>query len=123
MTSQPSLADLSGQTVIQTWGPLLFIALAMPMILGLVPRNWIYGTRTRRTLSSDDVWYPVNRVAGWLLLVVGVIWSWLGPLSVPGWALVAFVLALFLICIAISVKRIRAESRLMQTLWKALTGR
>jgi len=46
-----------------------------------------------------------------------------GPLSLPGWALVAFVLALVVMGIAISVKRICAESRLMQTLWKALTGR
>lgn len=46
-----------------------------------------------------------------------------GPISVPNWAVVAFVLVLFPAGIAISVKRMRAERRLGRTFWKALTGR
>lgn len=57
-----------------TWVPLLFIALAIPLILGVVPRNWFYGLRTRRTLESDALWYPANRFGGWILLAVGVAW-------------------------------------------------
>ncbi len=40
----------------------------MPLILGLVPRNRGYGVRTRKTLSADRVWYPANRLGGWLAL-------------------------------------------------------
>jgi hypothetical protein len=49
---------------------------------------------------------------------------WLGPFSVPNWALVAFILVvLFPLGIVVSVKRMRQERRLARTLWRALTGR
>jgi hypothetical protein len=49
---------------------------------------------------------------------------WLGPFSVPNWAVVAFVVAvLFPLGIVISVKRIRQERRLARTLWQALRRR
>ena len=41
---------------------LLFIA-AVPLLLGLIPRNRFYGMRTAKTLSDDKVWYPANRLA------------------------------------------------------------
>jgi uncharacterized membrane protein len=55
--------------------PLLLVALGIPLILGRVPRNWFYGSRTRRTMASDAAWYPANRVTGWVLVTVGVIWG------------------------------------------------
>jgi hypothetical protein len=45
----------------------------------------------------------------------------LGPFSVPNWAVVAFVLVVFLMGIVLSVKRMRAERRLARTAWQALT--
>ncbi len=53
---------------------LLFFVLAIPLILGLLPRNWGYGIRTRKTLSDDRVWYPANRFGGWLILFSSVIY-------------------------------------------------
>jgi hypothetical protein len=41
----------------------LFI-LAVPLVLGLIPRNRFYGVRTALTFADDHVWYRVNRVAG-----------------------------------------------------------
>ena len=41
----------------------LFIA-AVPLVLGLIPRNRFHGMRTPQTLSDDGVWYLVNRLAG-----------------------------------------------------------
>jgi hypothetical protein len=35
--------------------PLVIILLSIPMILGKVPRNSVYGFRTAYTLSSDEV--------------------------------------------------------------------
>ena len=47
---------------------------------------------------------------------------WLGPFSVPDWAVIGFVLVvLFPLSIVLSVKRMRLESRLARTLWLALT--
>jgi hypothetical protein len=31
--------------------PVLLMMLSVPMILGLVPRNWFYGVRTPRTMA------------------------------------------------------------------------
>src|SRR6266851_2595694 len=37
-------------------------------ILALVPRNRVYGIRTRKTLSDDRTWYSVNRFGGGMIL-------------------------------------------------------
>lgn len=54
--------------------PALLIALSVPLILGKVPRNGIYGFRTPYTLSSDQVWYRANKIAGIALAVAGSLW-------------------------------------------------
>ena len=63
----------------------------------------------------------VNRI-----IIVGAVVAamvlWLGPFSVPDWAVIAFVLVVLLpLAVVLSVKRIRLESRLARTLWLALT--
>jgi len=52
--------------------PGLAIVLGIPMALGMVPPNRFYGYRTRKTLSSNDVWYRANRISGWSLVVAGI---------------------------------------------------
>lgn len=59
---------------IRVRNPVLVVFLALPLILGWVPRNWIYGLRTPATLSSDDKWYRQNFIGGIVLLVWGVVW-------------------------------------------------
>jgi uncharacterized membrane protein len=54
--------------------PLIIIAVALPMVLGIVPPNGIYGFRTPYTMSSDDVWYRANRISGIALVVSGAMW-------------------------------------------------
>lgn len=49
-----ALATCSGMAVF------LFL-LNIPLYLGKIKRNGWYGFRTPRTLSSDEIWYPVNR--------------------------------------------------------------
>ena len=51
---------------------LLLSCLAVPLILGRVPPNHIYGFRVRATLRDRKLWYAVNRYAAWRLLVVGL---------------------------------------------------
>jgi hypothetical protein len=54
--------------------------------------------------------------------VIAAMLLWLGPFSVPNWAMIGFVLmVLFPLSIVLSVKRMRLESRLARTLWLALT--
>jgi hypothetical protein len=52
-----------------------FTGLAVPLILGMVPRNWLYGFRTAYTMSSDEAWYHANRIAGFTVLAAGAAWT------------------------------------------------
>ena len=58
--------------------PLTIILLAVPLILQKIPRNGFYGFRTVFTMSSDEVWYHANKIAGFSLLVAGILWLVLG---------------------------------------------
>jgi uncharacterized membrane protein len=51
----------------------LMIVTSIPMILGKVPPNPIYGFRTRKTLSDPEIWYDVNAYAGKLTFIWGVV--------------------------------------------------
>ena len=48
-------------------------ASCVPLILERVPPNRVYGIRTRRTLEDEALWYRVNRVGGWMLLVASLV--------------------------------------------------
>ena len=44
-------------------------AVSVPLALGFVPPNRLYGVRTARTLADSALWYRVNRFAGCSFLV------------------------------------------------------
>ena len=48
---------------------LLIMLFSIPLVLGIVPRNRVYGIRTCKTLSDDSIWYPANRFGGWALII------------------------------------------------------
>ena len=50
---------------------IIYIGLGIPLLLGRIPPNAWYGCRTQKTLSSDEIWYPVNRVTGRYMIVSG----------------------------------------------------
>ena len=50
----------------------LIAALAVPLILKLVPPNRFYGFRTAQTLSDRENWFRINRVAGFALFLAVV---------------------------------------------------
>ena len=56
-------------------------------------------------------------------VVLAAMLLWLEPFAVPGWAVIALLVALVPLGIALTVKRIRTERRLARTLWQALTGK
>ncbi len=51
---------------------ILVSVVSVPLILGWVPRNEMYGIRTPKTLASDRVWYPANRFGGAALALAGL---------------------------------------------------
>ena len=48
---------------------LIFAIIAIPLILRKVPRNVVYGFRTRSTLENDFVWYEANAYFGRAFLI------------------------------------------------------
>jgi uncharacterized membrane protein len=52
----------------------LILIVAIPLVIGWVPRNRFYGVRTRRTLSDDRIWFSANRLGGWLFILSGLIY-------------------------------------------------
>jgi len=59
---------------------LLLFVVAVPLVLGVVPRNRFYGVRTARTLSDDGVWYPANRVAGAAIVIASSVYGTLAAI-------------------------------------------
>ena len=51
---------------------IIYIGLGIPLLLGRIPPNGWYGCRTKKTLSSEEVWYPVNRITGRYMIISGV---------------------------------------------------
>jgi hypothetical protein len=55
--------------------PIILILLGLPLIFRLVPRNYLYGMRSPRTLWTDEeTWYRQNTIAGVVMVAVGGIW-------------------------------------------------
>ena len=54
-------------------GGLLLTGLSIPMALGRIKPNGLYGFRTAKTLSDERIWYAVNAYAGRRMLVVGML--------------------------------------------------
>ena len=52
---------------------ILFI-ISIPLALGLISRNRLYGFRTQRTLSDDATWFRVNRFAGLAVMMATVMY-------------------------------------------------
>jgi uncharacterized membrane protein len=58
MTTQPFLIP-----------SILILIASIPLVIGIVPRNRVYGIRTCKTLSDDSIWYPANKFGGWALII------------------------------------------------------
>ena len=56
------------------FAPIVILILSLPLFLKLVPRNPIFGLRTRDTMSSDNKWYAANRVVGAAGILGGLVW-------------------------------------------------
>ncbi len=60
-------------SLIQGLAGLIILALGVPLFLGKVPPNSLYGLRTDKTLENEEVWYRGNRFAGAALVVAGAL--------------------------------------------------
>jgi hypothetical protein len=44
--------------------PLIFAILSVPLALGLIEPDGLYGVRTDATLATHEAWYRINRISG-----------------------------------------------------------
>ena len=48
---------------------MIILVVSIPLMLGLIPPNPVYGFRTRKTLSNRELWFRANRFAGSALFI------------------------------------------------------
>ena len=63
---------------------LLFLVLGIPLMLGKVKRNSLYGARFPATMADDRVWDVVNWKTGFLFVVGGAVAGIVDVLAVAG---------------------------------------
>ena len=54
--------------------PITMMVLSIPLLLNVLPRNWMYGVRTRETMASDAAWVAGNRLGAITLIAASAIW-------------------------------------------------
>jgi len=54
---------------------LALFVLSIPLALGVISRNRLYGFRTKRTLADDAVWFRINRFAGIAIMIASAIYG------------------------------------------------
>ena len=91
--------------------------IALPLALRKVPRNRLYGVRTRRTLADDRVWYETNAYGGRCLIVASAVTILivviLGFVPLPRDLLVpAGVVALVVLSLVAAVLAVRHAARI-----------
>jgi hypothetical protein len=68
-------ADLQARMRIrQFMPPLMIILVCIPTVLGLIPRNGLYGIRVREAFASDAGWYAINRIGSTAIIAASGVW-------------------------------------------------
>jgi len=96
---------------------LLLAATAVPLVLRRVPRNRIYGFRTRATLADDRLWADANAHFGRALLVASLV-SVVAVLAlrlVDGLAPAVFLNGTVVVLVAPSLLAVLATLRFVRT--------
>jgi uncharacterized membrane protein len=58
----------------------LLIVVAIPLALRKIPRNVIYGYRTRATMANDEIWFDANAYFGRGLVIASLCGAFAGYL-------------------------------------------
>jgi hypothetical protein len=59
----------------------LMIVLSIPLVLGKIPMNCVYGIRIRKAFASQSNWYAINAYGGKVLLGFGLFLAVFGHLG------------------------------------------
>jgi uncharacterized membrane protein len=61
---------------------MLYVGIGIPLALGRISPNKIYGMRTAKTLSDPAIWYRANTFTGKWIIVAGII-TFFSALLIP----------------------------------------
>ena len=96
----------------------LFLAgISIPLILGKIPPNGLYGFRVKKTMENPEIWYLVNTYSGKWLLVVGIILAIVSIILffIPGlsvdlysYSILAIWAVIFAIALAASIRYLKS---------------
>ncbi len=90
------------------------VVVSIPLIVGWIPPNRWYGVRLPESSTSEENWYSINRLGGWVMIVWGAAMIGYGvyaqvclrpELHVIGLAIMLGSLPLMVIGLAIYVNR------------------
>jgi hypothetical protein len=96
----------------------LLAGVSVPLILGRIPPNGLYGFRVRKTMEHPEIWYPVNKYGGQRLLLssVQLILAAIGLTFIPGLPLDIYAYGVLIIWVIGSSLGIGAAFRYMNRL-------
>lgn len=97
---------------------LLLAGLSIPMILGKIPPNGLYGFRVKKTMENPEIWYKANTYSGKLLLGVGLVISLaaVGFSLIPSLTLDVYSYAMLAVWVVIFAVMIIASARYLKSL-------
>jgi uncharacterized membrane protein len=97
---------------------LLLAGISIPMILGKIPPNGLYGFRVKKTMENPDIWYKTNTYSGKWLLGVGLVLA-LAAVSfsfIPGLTLSTYSYAVLVVWVVVFATALFASIRYLNSL-------
>ena len=96
----------------------MLVAVCIPLILGKIPPNGLYGFRVKKTLEHPEIWYPVNKYGGTRLLIASLLLvvAAVGYTYIPGIAIDVYSYAVLATWLAPSTIALIGTFRYMNTL-------
>jgi len=93
-------------------------ALSVPLILGSIPPNGLYGFRVRKTMENPEIWYPVNKYGGkWLLAAsLCLVGAAVAFVFIPGIQLETYSLAVLVVWVIAFIVAMTASFRYLNRL-------
>ncbi|MGM0847026.1 MAG: SdpI family protein [Bacillota bacterium] len=83
---------------------IVMIGMSIPLYLGKVKMNYLYGVRFHNSYQSEEAWYKINKYGGLMLIIwsipellLGIILFFLPPVKEPLSVIIVFSPVFFLI--------------------------
>jgi hypothetical protein len=105
-------------TILFTVSGLVLAGISIPLVLGKIPPNGLYGFRVKKTMENPDIWYPVNAYSGKWLLATGLcmVLAAIGFAVIPGITLDVYSYGILLVWGIVFTIALVASFRYMKSL-------